>query len=94
MRDLQLATIDDVESMASFLNSAWGEVVDTRIITRAQMCWFDFAEETIALMEFKDGTFEVGIGEPLRPYDQVYLGTEGKKALGMFFDTVQDHAAL
>lgn len=55
-------------------------------------CNFGFAEEVIGFVEYKDGSFEVGIGECLRPYDHLYAGEDDEAASKVFFEAILDTA--
>lgn len=87
MRAFEIATITD----SNELGPAWQEIVEGRELEQTIYCEFGFAEEVITLLAFKDGSFEVGIGESLRPYDQIYVGDDEERALTDFLLAVKRH---
>ena len=60
------------------------------VLTRVHTCQFGAAEEVIALMFFSDHTFEVGQGESLRPYQQLYSGSDARRAFETFWNRVDE----
>lgn len=54
-------------------------------------CEFDFAEEAIVMFHV-GADWEVGVGESLRPYDQVYKGKSVQEASMLFVETILEHA--
>lgn len=66
------------------MSTGWREVANGRTIVKAAFLDFGFADQCTAYFEFSDGTFEVGIGEALRPYDQLYSGNDGNDAKAAF----------
>jgi hypothetical protein len=87
MRDLTIETTTELDPA-----SAWADVIAGRDLRQATAAEFDLAEETIALLEFTDGTYEVGVGECLRPYCQVYAGADRDQAGEEFWRLVRGHA--
>ncbi len=72
--------------------SFWSEVIGERKLRTASFVEVAFAEEVIGFMEFKDGSFEVGIGESLRPYNQLYVGGDRYKASEVYLRAIQERA--
>src|SRR6516165_1582635 len=81
---------------------AWAELTDKcdgfRLKTMTA-CEFGPAEEVVALLEHEAMTgtatkYEVGVGESLRPYEQVYLGDDRQYAIDVFWQTVVKHASM
>ena len=85
------ATISSVTT--SQLGEAWKAIVEERgkELEHAIYVEYGLAEEVISLMTFKDGSYEVGIGESLRPYDQLYVGTSLEEATKHFLTAVREH---
>ena len=73
---------------------AWAEVVGDRELESGYWAEYGFAEEVIGILHFKDGTFEVGIGEPLRPYQVLYAGSDFVAAQERFWQAVRLHTQL
>jgi len=73
---------------------SWSEVVGKRKLYAAIHVEFGLAEEVIGFLEFEDGTFEVGIGECLRPYDLRYAGKEREKASQAFIEAIDSCATI
>jgi hypothetical protein len=77
---------------------AWAEVIERDITASVDdamsitVAEFDLAEEVIGLIRFKDGHFEVGVAETLRPYIKVLDGDNEGYALLRFWSRVQNHA--
>jgi len=77
----------------------WGEVVGTRRLKSVIAVEYGLAEETIALLTFEphvEGgpadepeTYEVGIGECLRPYSRLYEGTSLEDATFAFLEAIR-----
>ena len=86
MRDVSIETVDSV-------GGSWAEVANNRPILSVTAAEFGLAEEVISLMRFVNGTFEVGIGESLRPYQQLYTGPRKSHAEDIFWATVRRHAS-
>ena len=82
------------ETNINKLSSGWQAIVNNR--TKEFICGtfvdFGFAEECIGLLEFKksetESIYEIGVGECLRPYDQLYLGEDCNMASKIFIDTI------
>jgi len=55
-------------------------------------CTFEACEEVIGLIEYETGEFEVGIGECLRPYDELYFGKDLEKASRIWFEAILERA--
>jgi hypothetical protein len=78
------------------ISEAWQEVADAsgHTLEDAVFAEFDFAEEVICLLRYKDRTgycYEVGIGESLRPYERLYLGRTEREAEDRFWQAVTLH---
>ncbi len=71
--------------------SAWEGIVGDRPLKVITVVEYGLAEEVIAMIEFQDGTFEVGIGESLRPYDLLYQGCDLELASRAFLEAIKDH---
>ena len=74
------------------LSPSWFEIVGERRLVSGTFVGFGMAEECIGLLEFVSEicspTFEVGVGESLRPYIQLYLGDNGVIASKIFIEAV------
>jgi hypothetical protein len=77
------------------LSDSWDvEVVGKRVKEFISGIFVNFGmgEECIGFLTFKDSetkySFEVGVGECLRPYDQLYFGDDENKASKIFIDTL------
>jgi hypothetical protein len=79
------------EETNAVLEGAWAEIVGDRKLTLLYAVEYGFAEETIAMMGFESGSYEVGIGESLRPYDRLYLGIWEHEAENRFWQAVTLH---
>ncbi|MGE5133208.1 MAG: hypothetical protein ACM32E_09905 [Gemmatimonadota bacterium] len=73
-------------------SQAWLDVIGGRKLLSITTAEFGAAEELLGLLEFVDGTYEVGLGEPLRPYARLYLGDSRREAHGKFWNEVRAHA--
>lgn len=82
---MELHIIHDEEDIEG---SAWAEIVKGRGFKEGIAADFGIGEECYALLEFEDGTFEVGVGEALRPYLQLYLGKDRGIASEVFHSQV------
>jgi len=82
------------ETDVSKLTLSWMEIVGNRRLVSGIFVGFGFAEECIGLLEFVSETcsptFEVGIGESLRPYLQLYVGDNGTIASKTFIDAINN----
>ena len=76
------------------LGDAWRELLIERNRGFDHIIYveFGFAEEVIGMIHYMDGTYEVGIGESLRPYDLLYEGTDLEEATESFLKAVRRHA--
>lgn len=70
--------IDDIGDES--LGEAWVEVIAGRGFEGGFFADFGFADTVVGCLRFTDGTFETGVGSPLRPYRQLYLGDDRDKA--------------
>lgn len=77
----------------TYLGSGWWEVVGDRSLLMGAGCEFGPAEEVIGILVFRNGTFEVGVVEILRPYFRKYLGKSFRKAWEEFRSLVCEHCA-
>jgi len=75
----------------------WWEIVGKRRLKSVICVQYGMAEETIVLLTFnettldpKDDTYEVGIGECLRPYDQRYTGPSLEEATFHFLTAIRE----
>jgi len=98
--DLQLVKLDTGErpereytivavTSIKELSPSWKEIVDKREFTSGTFANFGLAEECIGLLEFKD-SFEVGLGECLRPYIQLYIGEDASMASKIFINKINE----
>jgi hypothetical protein len=79
----------------------WPQVADKVVFGRpyqeidgAVFAEFALAEEVIGLLRYKQQTgfsYEVGIGEPLRPYQRLYFGMSAQDAEERFWQAVTMH---
>jgi hypothetical protein len=69
----------------------WGTIREAKL-KAIQGCSFDLAEETIGLLEYEDGVYEVGVGECLRPYTCLYSGEIAEKASDVFIREIMKRA--
>jgi hypothetical protein len=90
VRELEISVVDgdQVEE------ENWLELHPQWTIKTAIGCSFELAEETIGLIEYTNGVYEVGIGEPLRPYIKIYGGYKRPEAYAAFWTTVQVRAMI
>jgi len=72
----------------------WVSVIGDRTVSMIHACEFGLAEETIACLIFDDGTCEVGIGECMRPYSRLYLGSDPKVGFRRFMEVVVMHTTM
>jgi hypothetical protein len=72
----------------------WKAQVNFHDIKEGTFVSFGTGEEVIGHLEMEDGTFEVGIGEALRPYIQLYNGDNAVLATDAFWDALEKHARL
>ena len=66
------------------MSGGWREIAGDRKVTKAAFIDFGLGDQCTAYLEFDDGTYEVGTGEVLRPYDRLYQGTDCDKARAAF----------
>jgi hypothetical protein len=66
-------------------DASWSSVRPGEAIKALQGVSFGFAEEVLGLVEYTDGTFLVGIGESLRPFLELYRGSDAELASDIFF---------
>ena len=81
--DLDIATIRSRDN-PEHIGEMWKEVFGDRkweIIYHASC---GMGDSQYAMIFFEDGTVEVGTGEALRPYTQLYIGKEAKVAWRVF----------
>lgn len=80
------------------LSEEWKSVVQGRPFSDIVAFDHDFGEGATALILFEDGSFEVGRGEPLRPYTVLYAGKNEWRAweefLHAFLDTIPSNGAV
>ena len=79
-------------ALTKVTEGSWKEVIGDRKLQSIILCEYGFAEEVIAMMEFVDGSFEVGIGESLRPYKRLYEGMELEEATKSFLEALREHS--
>lgn len=75
------------------LSDSWDvEVVADRDFISGTFADFGMAEECIGILELKDEDdktiYEVGVGESLRPYNQLYIGSSCEMASKTFIDEI------
>jgi hypothetical protein len=94
MRDLEITTTADLPE------GEWRELVDKcdgYEFKEGTFCEFELAEEVIGFLRFNTELgpqFEVGIGEALRPYIELYAGNDVAVATSVFWTAVQVRAHL
>lgn len=66
------------------LGDAWREITSKENFEQCTFLDMGLGDTCISMLEYKDGTFEVGQGEALRPYIQHYIGTDVAEALKAF----------
>ena len=64
------------------LGESWLEIAEEHESDLMKVYYVDrgFADACMALLEFSDGEFEVGVGEALRPYIELYQGKNKQEA--------------
>ena len=82
--DINIGTIRD----AADLDAAWDSMLQGRDWEVIHYMSCGFADSQYALMFFKDGTVELGVGESMRGYRQLYKGRSAKKGWKTFMDVV------
>jgi hypothetical protein len=85
LRDFEITTDvghDDV-------GMEWKAQVNFHGIKEGTFASFGLGEEVVGHLTMADGTFEVGIGEPMRPYIQLYTGDDEIKAADAFWDALE-----
>lgn len=70
----------------------WASLRKASTIKFLQGVSFGFAEEIIGFAEYVDGVFLVGIGESLRPFNELYRGESAEEASDIFFRAVIERA--
>lgn len=88
IREFTITTLGDDLTQ---IGPSWLEVAGNRSVERVIVCEFDAAEEVIGLLSFTGGTYEVGIGEALRGYEVLYLGTSDLMAFDKWLGAVREH---
>ena len=87
-REYEIVSETEVEK----LSPSWFEIVGERRFVSGTFVGFGMAEECIGLLEFVSETcsptFEVGVGECLRPYILLYKGDNGATASKIFIDEI------
>jgi len=73
------------------IGDGWKGIIEDRKVENILTVEFGFAEEVICLIEFTDGTFEVGVGESMRPYSQRYIGDSRGVASVTFYNELAKH---
>jgi hypothetical protein len=89
-REYVLIAVTNTEDLSESWNE---EVVADRKFISGTFAEFGMAEECVGFLELgsKDKlTYEVGVGECLRPYRQVYLGEDIGIASKTFIDTINE----
>ena len=88
-RDFTIVSVTDIDE----LSDSWKTevIADTDFIS-GTFADFGMAEECLGLLEFEDVNgktiYEVGVGESLRPYDQLYIGNSCEIASKTFIDEI------
>jgi hypothetical protein len=90
-RKFVLDSFDESEADENEWGEGWAEVVGDQKVIQAAFCEFGFAEESIGVLFFESGKCVVGVGECLRPYYEVYTGTDQKEAFEAFWKEVTKH---
>lgn len=67
----------------------WLEVIGDRKFKCGVIADFGLGDAVVAFLEFEDDTFEVGHGECMRPYQQIYLGSDRGEASSKFVKYVK-----
>jgi len=80
-----------IETVTQDFPEEWQSVNPDKLIESLTTCEFELAEEVIGLVRYIDGTFEVGIGESLRPYSRLYSGAYRETANERFWQAVTLH---
>ena len=75
-------------------DSNWWNLDEKRTPVEGTVCEFGMAEEVIGWIKYSDGTHEVGVGECLRPYDEIYKGKNARLAKRLFYVTCAEHISL
>ena len=73
-------------SNKSDLAPAWVEVVGDRDFESATFADFGLGDVCLGMLHFRDGSYEVGQGEALRPYIQHYAGSDAEEASQKFIE--------
>lgn len=75
------------------MGPSWRALIDERGKEFSRLIYLEygFAEEVICMIYFLDGSFEVGVGESLRPYELLYAGNDLEEASRAFLEAVQIH---
>lgn len=79
----------DAEISSGDIPPAWLAVIGGRRLVSASFCEFGPAEETVGLLAFADGTYEVGVGESLRPYARVALTDDRREAHRVWWEQIR-----
>lgn len=92
MRDVTIKTVlarDDI-------GPGWDEIIGDRYLDRLVAGEFAMAEEVIGFLQFRTepATYEVGVGQAMRPYRCLYVGSDFTDALNMFWKAVATHAGV
>lgn len=66
----------EIQPACGVVDGEWKSVDSTRTIESIVAATTGPAEAVCGLITFTDGTFEVGVGECLRGYEQLYKGSE------------------
>jgi len=75
-------------------DGTWRELHPNKEIKEAVSCEFELAEEVVALIQYTDGIYEVGIGETMRPYIHLYTGPDRATAYASWWTGVQVRSML
>ncbi len=65
---------ETTDELQRLVGEQWADLIGDRILERAHFIDYGFAEECIGWLQFDDGTHEVGVGECVRGYHQLYAG--------------------
>lgn len=82
-RECDLGYLEGEEELAD-IGPSWQIIIGGQDVNYIICAEFGFAEEVINLISYKDGDYEVGIGESLRPYDERYKGDKLEDAKEAF----------
>jgi len=77
---------DDID-----VGPAWAGIIGEREVRKIFNTDFGLGDMSVSLIAFQDGSFEVGVGEALRPYDELYRGNDANEATEAYVSFIDDH---